>query len=190
MIFELYLLNVRTENSIKNHWNCSVSKKLESHLGRDFMQQSCHTHTGTKRMDLESNMHTSLDLALGPPSAREAQLPTSDGGKESKFGIAVDRYPAAFHQTNTESRKSDNNAISRWPNKLCNRSHNLAKLQFLSERSHEPSKTVNSLHSTALSVPSTLSLSSPDVSDSKGGESFIVTLSSHFLIIDDAITLC
>ncbi|KAF2311173.1 hypothetical protein GH714_019805 [Hevea brasiliensis] len=54
-------------------------------------------------------------------------------------------------------RKSDNNANTNWSNKLINASSDdVARLQ-----SPELSKTVNSLHSGALSVPLTLSLTTP-----------------------------
>lgn len=88
-----YLRMCRTENSIKNHWNCSVKKRLElrSHISdmesRKIKVGIRKTEVVRQSLDqianLEKNVETcslDLDLILGTPNGRESQTQSSDKG--------------------------------------------------------------------------------------------------------------
>ncbi|KAJ4827398.1 hypothetical protein Tsubulata_038696, partial [Turnera subulata] len=84
-------LQGRTENSIKNHWNCSVKKRLEScpasgldlfnYIAKADSRKSSQVEnpSSDEEMISERSMDTcSLDLALGNTSTEENQLLTLD----------------------------------------------------------------------------------------------------------------
>ncbi|XP_050203789.1 transcription factor MYB3R-3 [Mercurialis annua] len=136
-------LDRRTENSIKNHWNCSMRKKLESLSARDLLQQNSIVKAG--RMNLDSVTHISRNIALGVHSTTMAQPiePTSDKGnfqfpsREAIFGKTENRTPAAACPSDVECR----------------------------ERTHVLSNSLDELQSATPSVPLTLSLCTPSVPD-------------------------
>lgn len=83
----------RTENSIKNHWNCSVKKKLELRSFHLSDMESHKTQVGIRKTGLDQianfdkNVETcsiNLDLVLGTPKGRElVQIKSSDKGTHS-----------------------------------------------------------------------------------------------------------
>lgn len=88
-----YLRMCRTENSIKNHWNCSVKKRLElrSHISdmesRKIKVGIIKTEVVRQSLDRIANLEKNveicsldLDLVLGTPNGRESQTQSSDKG--------------------------------------------------------------------------------------------------------------
>ncbi|KAL6130877.1 hypothetical protein ACLB2K_069255 [Fragaria x ananassa] len=82
----------RTENSIKNHWNCSVKKKLELRSFHLSDMESHKTQVGIRKTGLDQianfdkNVETcsiNLDLVLGTPKGRESLIKSSDKGTRS-----------------------------------------------------------------------------------------------------------
>ncbi|KAG5219146.1 transcription factor MYBR [Salix suchowensis] len=81
---------IKTENSIKNHWNCSVRKRIESYPARGLDLYSYRTEADGKKlevgkqrndrgMNLCSNVEPcSLDLVLGNVGRREGQTVAPD----------------------------------------------------------------------------------------------------------------
>ncbi|XP_031265562.1 transcription factor MYB3R-5-like [Pistacia vera] len=157
----------RTENSIKNHWNCSVSKKLElsSTLRYDLYNfkvkaESRNPEVLKQSFDIERIPDTcSLDLTLGVPEGRESHLTTSDKndcrvtGKEAIYSIKPpngmvfeEKSAAVCDLTDEQCQESggtaqtsrDLNIFAYQPNELCTTtSGDLVKSPNLQERSPE-----------------------------------------------------
>uniref|UniRef100_A0A6N2MYA6 Uncharacterized protein n=1 Tax=Salix viminalis TaxID=40686 RepID=A0A6N2MYA6_SALVM len=81
----MVLENTRTENSIKNHWNCSVRKRIESYPARGLDLYSYRTEADGKKLEVGkqrndrgmnfcSNVEPcSLELVLGNVGRREGR---------------------------------------------------------------------------------------------------------------------
>ncbi|XP_061995324.1 transcription factor MYB3R-3-like [Rosa rugosa] len=127
------LLPGRTENSIKNHWNCSVKKKLELRSFHISNMESHKIKAGVRKTEavrqsldwianFDKNVETcsiNLDLVLGTPKGREIQIKSLDKGnrgwltkgagadnmiKSPPSNLYYDRAAAAYG-LNVEQRK-------------------------------------------------------------------------------------
>ncbi|KAJ6879353.1 transcription factor MYB3R-5 [Populus alba x Populus x berolinensis] len=178
------LLHGRTENSIKNHWNCSVRKRIESYPARGLDFYSYKTKADGKRLDgvnLCSNVEPcSLDLVLGNVGRRrEGQLTASDNEicKEWNDSAKSTGRTIGTKATDTcglssqdcresaisayTSESTDHSSVNQ-PGKICDVSFGLLKSPPCSqERTHETTNSINSLPSEALSPSLDLSLSTP-----------------------------
>lgn len=95
-VFAFYLKFCRTENSIKNHWNCSISKKITHSPYSDLYNfktkaESRNSEVLKQNVDQKINLGRernpetcSLDLVLGNASGREIHLATTDK-KDCRF---------------------------------------------------------------------------------------------------------
>jgi hypothetical protein len=190
--FVLCLLeNTRTENSIKNHWNCSVRKRIESYPARGLDFYNYKTKADGKKLEvgkqrndrgvnLCSNVETcSLDLVLGNVGRREGQLTASDNEicKEWNDSAKSTGRTIGTKATDTcglssqdcresvssayTSESTDHSSVNQ-PGKICDISFgSLMRSPYSQERTHETTNTINSLPSEALSPSLDLSLSTP-----------------------------
>ncbi|KAJ6675405.1 TRANSCRIPTION REPRESSOR MYB5 [Salix viminalis] len=156
------LLHGRTENSIKNHWNCSVRKRIESYPARGLDLYSYRTEAdgklevGKQRndrgMNLCSNVEPcSLDLVLGNVGRREGQSVAPDN----------EIYCRESASSAYTSESTDHSSINQ-PGNICDISFGgLMRSPNSQERTRETANTVDSLPSEALSSSLDLSLSTP-----------------------------
>ncbi|KAJ6722883.1 TRANSCRIPTION REPRESSOR MYB5 [Salix koriyanagi] len=159
------LLQGRTENSIKNHWNCSVRKRIESYPACGLDLYSYRTEADGKKlevgkqrndrgMNLCSNVEPcSLDLVLGNVGRREGQsvAPDNEISKIAEKVLVVHTHlsqPTIPPLISLEiSAIFLSGGLMRSPNSQ--------------ERTRETANTVDSLPSEALSSSLDLSLSTP-----------------------------
>ncbi|KAJ6872767.1 hypothetical protein NC651_031791 [Populus alba x Populus x berolinensis] len=160
------LLHGRTENSIKNHWNCSVRKRIESYPAR---------------VNLCSNVEPcSLDLVLGNVGRRrEGQLTASDNeickewndsakstgrtiGTKATDTCGLSSQDCRESASSAYTSESTDHSSVNQPGKICDVSFgSLLRSPCSQERTHETTNSINSLPSEALSPSLDLSLSTP-----------------------------
>ncbi|KAH8488604.1 hypothetical protein H0E87_024304 [Populus deltoides] len=181
----------RTENSIKNHWNCSVRKRIESYPARGLDFYSYKTKADGKKLEvgkqrndrgvnLCSNVEPcSLDLVLGNVGSREGQLKTSDneickewndsakstgrtiGTKATDTCVLSSQDCRESASSAYTSESTDHSSVNQ-PGKICDiSSGSLMRSPYSQERTHETTNTINSLPSETLSPSLDLSLSTP-----------------------------
>lgn len=119
----MYLDRNRTENAIKNHWNCSVKKRLDLYVargsatnndktiveGRKFeaAKQSLETtYSLDREMESQCTQVTpSLDLTLGTANGRDSHLQPLL--QEREAGSDPIKPPSSFHSNNSCKKLDD-----------------------------------------------------------------------------------
>lgn len=212
----LYLLeNTRTENSIKNHWNCSVRKRIESYPARGLDLYSYRTEADGKKlevgkqrndrgMNLCSNVEPcSLDLVLGNVGRREGQSVApvneickewNDSAKSTGRTISTKATDACGlssqdcreSASSAYTSESTNHSSINQPGNICDISFGgLMRSPNSQERTRETANTVDSSPSEALSSSLDLSLSTPF--SSRGYDETMGNVSSPSLIFEHVI---
>uniref|UniRef100_A0A6N2MDD1 Uncharacterized protein n=1 Tax=Salix viminalis TaxID=40686 RepID=A0A6N2MDD1_SALVM len=180
------LLHGRTENSIKNHWNCSVRKRIESYPARGLDLYSYRTEADGKKqrndrgMNLCSNVEPcSLELVLGNVGRREGQSVEPDNEICKEWNDSAKSTGRTISSKATDacglssqdcresassaytSESTDHSSINQ-PGNICDISFGgLMRSPNSQERTRETANTVDSLPSEALSPSLDLSLSTP-----------------------------